>query len=186
MKRTRDEIESDVVEKTREEREYVILYSCEDRQDLGKYICDLEDELVKLISKHEGLICIATNGLFSKAGYPNETVRQVMLEWIDEQANEQTKEQTKELREQIATLKSSLAAQAVELDELNEERHELLEVAHVLWAMLVASGNDDLVLEIETSAGKSTISAEELAGRLRHLGVRVDQPIDLRKWATNE
>lgn len=91
-----------------------------------------------------------------------------------------------DLAERIVNLEESNSALAVELDELNEERHELLEVAHVLWAMLVASGNDDLVLEIETSAGKSTISAEELAGRLRHLGVRVDQPIDLRKWATNE
>lgn len=91
-----------------------------------------------------------------------------------------------ELCERIVNLEESNSALAIELDELNEERHELLEVAHVLWAMLVASGNDDLVLEIETSAGKSTISAEELAGKLRHLGVRVDQPIDLRKWATNE
>lgn len=186
MKRTRDEIESDVVEKTREEREYVILYSCEDRQDLGKYICDLEDELVKLISKHEGLICIATNGLLSKANYPNETVRQVMHEWIDEQASEQTKEQTEELREQIATLKSSLAAQAVELDELLEERHEILDYAHLLWALLVASCNDDLVLEVMMGERRITVDAEEMAGRLRHLGVNVDQPIDLRKWVANE
>lgn len=180
MKRTRDEIESDVVEKTREEREYVILYSCEDRQDLGKYICDLEDELVKLISKHEDLIYIATNGLLSKAGYPNETVGQVMQEWIDEQASEQTKEQTEELREQIATLKSSLAAQAVELDELNEERRELLEVASDMWTLLALSGVDERVAEVEMIVGKAVISAE-MAGRLRRLGVDVDRPIELRK-----
>lgn len=86
-----------------------------------------------------------------------------------------------DLAERIVRLEESNSALAVELDELNEERREILDAASVLWAFLVASGNDDLVLEIETSAGKSTVAAEELAGRLRRLGVNVNQPIDLRK-----
>lgn len=88
-----------------------------------------------------------------------------------------------DLAERIVNLEESLAAQAVELDELNEERHEILDYAHLLWALLVASGNDDLVLEMTKGELRMTIDAEELAGRLRHLGVKVDQPIDFRKWA---
>lgn len=86
-----------------------------------------------------------------------------------------------DLAERIVNLEESNSALAVELDELLEERGEILDYAHLLLALLVASGNDDLVLEIEASAGKSTISAEELADRLRRLGVNVNQPIDLRK-----
>lgn len=88
-----------------------------------------------------------------------------------------------ELCERIVNLEESNSALAVELDELNEERHEILDYAHLLWALLVASGNDDLVLEVMMGERRITINAEEMAGRLRHLGVKVDQPIDFRKWA---
>ena len=71
----------------------------------------------------------------------------------------------------------------MELDELLEERHEILDYAHLLWALLVASGNDDLVLEMMMGERRITIDVEEMASRLRHLGVKVDQPIDFRKWA---
>ena len=88
-----------------------------------------------------------------------------------------------DLAERIVNLEESNSALAVELDELNEERHEILDYAHLLWALLVASGNDDLVLEMMMGERRITIDAEEMAGRLRHLGVKVDQPIDFRKWA---
>jgi hypothetical protein len=88
-----------------------------------------------------------------------------------------------DLAERIVNLEVSNSALAVELDELNEERNELLDYAHLLWALLVASGNDDLVLEMMMGERRITIDAEEMAGRLRHLGVKVDQPIDFRKWA---
>lgn len=88
-----------------------------------------------------------------------------------------------DLAERIVNLEESNSALAVELDELLEERGEILDYAHLLWALLVASGNDDLVLEMMMGERRITVDAEELAGRLRHLGVKVDQPIDLRKWA---
>lgn len=91
-----------------------------------------------------------------------------------------------DLAERIVNLEESNSALAVELDELLEERHEILDYAHLLWALLVASCNDDLVLEVMMGERRITVDAEEMAGRLRHLGVNVDQPIDLRKWVANE
>ena len=88
-----------------------------------------------------------------------------------------------DLAERIVNLEVSNSALAVELDELNEERNELLDYAHLLWALLVASGNDDLMLEMMMGERRITIDVEKMAGRLRHLGVKVDQPIDFRKWA---
>ena len=68
-----------------------------------------------------------------------------------------------------------LAARAVsENNQLKSENTKLRDIAHDMWRLLLATGNDDLVLSIEASGVvKEVIDAEELAKTMRELGIEV-------------
>lgn len=55
-----------------------------------------------------------------------------------------------------------------------EENAKLRELAHDMWRLLLATGNDDLVLSLEVNGVvKEVIDAEELAKTMRELGIEV-------------
>ena len=59
-------------------------------------------------------------------------------------------------------------------DRLEAENEKLRDIAHDMWRLLLATGNDDLVLSIEASGVvKEVIDAEELAKTMRELGIEV-------------
>ena len=58
--------------------------------------------------------------------------------------------------------------------DLKNENAKLRDIAHDMWRLLLATGNDDLVLSIEVSGvAKEVIDAEELAKTMRELGIEV-------------
>ena len=55
------------------------------------------------------------------------------------------------------------------------DNENLRELAHDMWRLLLATGNDDLVLSLEVNGlVKEVIDAEELAKTMRELGIEVD------------
>ena len=84
-------------------------------------------------------------------------------------------------REQLAALgaahkpiKDERDAYKRQADRLVAENAKLRDTAHKMWCLLVATGNDDLVISIEANGiVKEIIDAEELAKTMRELGIEV-------------
>lgn len=67
-------------------------------------------------------------------------------------------------------------ASSTTVNKLRDENIKLRDIAHDMWRLLLATGNDDLVLSIEASGVvKEVIDAEELAKTMRELGIEVYQ-----------
>ena len=60
------------------------------------------------------------------------------------------------------------------VDELEAENARLRELVRDMWRLLLATGNDDLVLSLEINGVvKEVIDADELAKTMRELGIEV-------------
>lgn len=97
------------------------------------------------------------------------------------QENDSLKKENEGLRKEIDRLVMNSTPTATELRRVRSEwkkdrdqNAKLREICADMWRLLLATGNDDLVLSIEANGVvKEIIDAEELAKAMRELGIEV-------------